>query len=82
MPRERRSPGEFERAQPFRPDQFAEAEPQEARGAPGSRDMGGSPEEVEASRPNLERSKEGGGVNPLPAIDPSMPHLKTGDQGG
>lgn len=80
-------PGELERANPFPSGRFSEAEPQEHRGHPGSRGRG----VAVPSRPRDEGGKhstkrEGPaswtGVNPLPPIDPSMPLLKPGDQGG
>jgi hypothetical protein len=39
------SPADTEEAHPFDEQVTAEEEPQEARGAPGSRDSGGGPEE-------------------------------------
>lgn len=78
----------IELANPWGPERFAEAEPQSHRGAPGSRGMneparrrerpagprGGRREQLSAS--------EWSGVNPLPPIDPAMPVVKPGDQGG
>ncbi|CAN5299762.1 hypothetical protein BH20ACT9_BH20ACT9_01030 [soil metagenome] len=66
--------------------QAHEAEPQEARGAPGSRGMGTLPDED----PPTGRAKSGQkahaadatGVNPLDPIDEDAPYLKPGDQGG
>lgn len=81
-------PGELERAHPFPPGRFAEAEPQEARGAPGSRGLNaraGSqrpPAGPRRGRDQPRSADEWTGVNPLPPIDPSMPYLKPGDQGG
>lgn len=76
-------PGELEEAHPFRPGRFAEAEPQERRGKPGSRGMGAPPASGRAGRaPGREhhRADESSGVNPLNPIDPSMPNWKSGDQ--
>lgn len=69
---------DVETAHPWEPGRFSGAEPQERRGAPGSRGVG------EPARPRQEHDleKEVTGVNPLPAIDPSMPFMKPGDQGG
>ena len=80
-------PGELERANPFPPGRFSQAESQEARGAPGSRDRGEAvPERSRGQGRKDEASRKGpaawSGVNPLPPIDPSMPMLKPGDQGG
>jgi len=80
-------PGDLERANPFPPGRFAEAESQEQRGQPGSRDRG----EAIPARPRSDGKKQSAkhegpaawsGVNPLPPIDPSMPLLKPGDQAG
>ena len=77
-----------ERAHPWRAGRFAEAEPQERRGAPRSRNMGEPRRHEErpagprgGSRDRLSPS-EWTGVDPLPPIDPSMPMFKPGDQGG
>lgn len=70
-------PGELETANPWDASRFAGPEPQERRGQPGSRDIG------DLAAPREEHSaQEMTGVNPLPPIDPSMPLLKPGDQGG
>ena len=70
-------PGQLETAWPWRAGRFAAAEEQDARGAPGSRDVG------RLARPTERHTAvEYTGVNPLPPVDPSMPHLKPGDQGG
>ncbi len=77
-------PLELERANPFPPGRFVDAEPQERRGGAGSRDRGSVPTRSTAGRPDS--SAQGpaawSGVNPLPPIDPAMPMLKPGDQGG
>lgn len=58
-------------------------EPQEARGAPGSRDKGDEPAGGPADRPAGKSDPESDtGVNPLGTIDPEMPEMPTGDQGG
>lgn len=77
-------PSELEQANPFPAGRFADAEPQERRGAAGSRGRGSVPTRAVGGRPDS--STQGpstwSGVNPLPPIDPSMPVLKPGDQGG
>lgn len=60
-----------------RRETFTESEPQEDRGAPGSRDVGQPPRKRKGASP-----RDASGVNPLPPIDPAMPYLKPGDQGG
>lgn len=81
-------PGDLERAHPFPPGRFAEAEPQSERGAPGSRGVNKSPgTQSSAAGPRRGRdqprsAEEWTGINPQPPIDPSMPYLKPGDQGG
>lgn len=89
MPNARGSdPGELERAHPFPAGRFAEAEPQEARGAVGSRGRSRAPgSQADPAGPRRGRGQprsadEWTGVNPLPPIDPSMAYLKPGDQGG
>lgn len=81
--------GALEEAHPWRVGRFAEAEPQERRGAPGSRDVGGSIAERSSQPAGPRRGREQGrsaaewtGVNPLEPIDPSMPYAKPGDQAG
>lgn len=63
-----------------------EDEPQEARGAPGSRGMGTAPDEdPPTGRPKTghrDHAGEATGVNPLDPIDEDAPYLKPGDQGG
>lgn len=69
--------GQVETGWPWKAGRFADAESQQSRGAPGSRDVG------EPARPREKHtSDEWSGVNPLPPILPEMPNLKTGDQGG
>lgn len=72
------NPEGLETAYPFRPDRFEEPEPQEARGAPGSRGMGNPPQAPSEKG----RAADSTGVNPLDPILPEMPYLKPGDQGG
>ncbi|HVM26516.1 MAG TPA: hypothetical protein VM433_02465 [Mycobacteriales bacterium] len=58
-------------------------EPQEERGAPGSRDEGGPPGAGPSDRPagtSDERSDTG--VESQGTVDPDMPDLPAGDQGG
>lgn len=79
-------PSELEQANPFPAGRFAEAETQERRGAPGSRDRG-SPTPTRLRPVGTGSSRRRGpsdwsGVNPLPPIDPSMPLMPPGDQGG
>lgn len=70
-------PLDLEQARPWDAERFAGPEPQERRGAPGSRDVG------ELARPREQHhTREWVGVNPLEPILDSMPRLKTGDQGG
>lgn len=58
-----------------RPDNTQE-EPQEARGAIGSRDTGEGPGGGPTSRPLGKADRDHHtGVNPLPPIDPAMPML-------
>lgn len=71
--------GELEQAHPWGPDRFAEAEPQDRRGPPGSRGLG---EQRRSEPPERHTADEWSGVNPLGPIDPSMPVMKPGDQGG
>lgn len=67
----------IETANPWGPERFDEAEPQSARGAVGSRDLG------EPIRPREHHTAdEWAGVDPLPPIDADMPMMKPGDQGG
>ena len=79
-------PADLEVARPWGPDRFAEPEPQDQRGAPGSRGRGKpAPAISRGTRKGTgERHppSEWTGVNPLPPIDESMPEMKPGDQGG
>lgn len=70
-------PLELETARPWTKDRFAGPEPQERRGPAGSRDVGDP-----VRRREDHSTEEWVGVNPLEPILPSMPRLKTGDQGG
>ncbi len=72
------APGELETAHPWDHDRWSEAEPQERRGAPGSRDLG----RMATRRDPDADPGEWSGVRPLPPLLPSMPRLKPGDQGG
>lgn len=55
-----------------------QAEPQEARGAIGSRDEGEGPGGGPVDRPTSSATpRHYSGVNPLGPIDPSMPKLST-----
>ena len=67
-----------------RPGEHLQEEPQEARGAPGSRDAGHPPGEGPADRPDDDRfgPEDSSGVNPLGTIDDEMPYQPSGDQGG
>jgi hypothetical protein len=56
-------------------------EPQGERGAPGSRDEGGPPGAGPADRP-AGTSDADTGVDPQGPIDPAMPTMPAGDQGG
>ncbi len=69
--------GQIEQAWPWKAGRFADGEGQDARGSAGSRGSG------ELARPREQHAtREWCGVNPLAPIDPSMPNLSTGDQGG
>lgn len=78
MPNHRHEvPGQLETAWPWRAGRYADPEAQDARGGPGSRDIG------RLAHPTQHHTAdEYCGVNPLEPIDPSMPFLKPGDQGG
>lgn len=80
-------PSDLERANPFPAGRFSEAESQEQRGRPGSRGRGTAiPRQARASGKKDSMDRKGpsswSGVDPLPPIDPAMPLLKPGDQGG
>lgn len=78
-------PADLEVARPWGPDRFAEPEPQERRGAPGSRNRGKPAAEIaRGGRGKGERHspREWSGINPLPPIEESMPSMKPGGQGG
>jgi hypothetical protein len=66
------------------PASHLEEEPQEERGAPGSRDTGADePEGGPADRPSGTSSAEDStSVNPQETIDEDMPTHLAGDQGG
>ena len=70
-------PLELEQARPWRGGRFADAEPQERRGQPGSRGMNDPVRQREQHTVG-----EWAGVRPLPPILASMPNFKPGDQGG
>jgi len=71
------TPARIETAHPWPAHRWADAETQEHRGRPGARGIGAPVEPHEQhARPDAS------GVRPLPPILPSMPRLKTGDQGG
>lgn len=58
-------------------------EPQSERGAPGSRDEGGPPGAGPTNRPaGTSDADDDTGVDPQGPVDPAMPNLPTGDQGG
>lgn len=81
--RENLEQGALERAHPWPAGRFAEPEPQERRGAPGSR--GGSENPAEPGRRQRaphQRASDWKGVDPKDPIDESMPRVKPGDQGG
>lgn len=79
---------DVEQAHPWPPGRFAEPEPQDSRGAPGSRDVGDPvrsrerPAGPRGGRREPLRPSEWSGVNPLPPVDERMPVMKPGDQGG
>lgn len=78
-------PGELERAKPWQADRFDQAEPQQDRGAPGSRGRGKPAAAITRGVRGADekhKPKEWTGVNPLPPIDPAMPVMPPGDQGG
>jgi hypothetical protein len=66
-----------------RPGEHLEEEPQEARGARGSRDAGDPPGEGPADRPADDRfaPEDASGVNPQGPIDDDMTFQPRGDQG-
>lgn len=58
-------------------------EPQQERGAPGSRDQGGPPGSGPVDRPaGGADADDDTGVDPQGTVDPDMPTMPTGDQGG
>jgi hypothetical protein len=58
-------------------------EPQEARGAPGSRDTGADPPAAGPSDRPAGRAEADTGVDAgRSTVDPAMPDLPTGDQAG
>ncbi len=64
------------------PDSTTE-EPQEERGAMGSRDEGGPPGSGPANRPaGTSDSDDDTGVDPQGTTDPEMTQQPAGDQGG
>lgn len=77
-------PDDLEQARPFPGGRFDAPEAQETRGAPGSRGRGSVPTRSVGGRTDSSAlgPSTWSGVNPLPPIDPSMPILKPGDQGG
>lgn len=65
------------------PSPHLKAEPQSARGAPGSRDEGGPPGSGPANRPTGSSDEDTDtGVDSQGPIDPAMPTMPAGDQGG
>jgi hypothetical protein len=66
------------------PAAHLEAEPQDARGAPGSRDTGSDePAGGPAERPTGDSSETSDStVDAQGAIDPEMPQMPAGDQAG
>jgi len=67
-----------------KPGTHLEEEPQDARGAPGSRDLGaGGPEGGPVDRPAGKSDEESdSSVDAQGTIDEDMPDLPSGDQGG
>lgn len=73
-----KSPSDLEEAHPYSGKKFLEPEPQEARGAPGSRESEGH-----TNRPREKAtSADYTGVGGQEPVDEGMPHLVSGDQGG
>ncbi len=73
-----KSPADLEEAHPYTGKKFLEPEPQEARGAPGSRESQG-----ETQRPREKATAAAHtGVGRQEPIDDNMPFLTSGDQGG
>lgn len=70
--------GDLETAHPWSSDRWADGEPQDRRGAPGSRGVG----PLARRRDPEADPSEWTGVRPLPPLLPGMPRLKPGDQGG
>jgi hypothetical protein len=64
-------------------DRSRSEEPQEARGAPGSRDTGSdAPAAGPADRPAGRTEADTGVADVDRPVDPAMPDLPSGDQGG
>jgi hypothetical protein len=79
------TPAEDEQAHPYGGDSFAEPEPQEERGAPGSRDKGPVPGTGPVDRPRepVHDAEEYTGVGQQDRVDKEkMPPMPPGDQGG
>ena len=57
-------------------------EPQEERGAAGSRGPAGPPDSGPVDRPHGRHGDEASGVNPQDTLDPEMVELLAGDQDG
>ncbi|MDQ4038483.1 MAG: hypothetical protein M3313_09075 [Actinomycetota bacterium] len=66
-----------------KPAAHLDEEPQSERGEPGSRDEGYPPGEGPSGRPAGTSDEESDtSVDPQGPIDPDMPVMPTGDQGG
>lgn len=73
-----KSPADLEGAHPYTGKKFLEPEPQEARGAPGSRESEGHTQRPRERATAADHT----GVGRQEPIDDSMPFLPTGDQAG
>lgn len=73
-----KSPADLEGAHPYTGKKFLEPEPQEARGAPGSRESEGHTQRPREKATAADHT----GVGRQEPIDDSMPFLPTGDQAG
>lgn len=73
-----KSPADLEGAHPYTGKKFLEPEPQEARGAPGSRESEGHTQRPREKATAADHT----GVGRQEPIDDNMPFLPTGDQAG
>lgn len=70
-------------SEPTDPSPHLQEEPQSERGEPGSRDQGGPPGAGPAGRPaGASDAESDTGVDAQGTVDPDMPQMPAGDQGG